>query len=70
MPAELRLDFADGAPAAAGFLLVGPWLCLVASPYAFGLSSYYAVTVFNHDFAKYLSQWAPTTFSPISLSKL
>jgi hypothetical protein len=47
-------------------LLVGPWICLFASPYAAHLLAYYATTAFNPSFARYLSFWAPTTFSPIS----
>ena len=43
-----------------------PWLCLLASPYHVHLVSYYHRTAFNSSFATYLSQWAPTTFSPIS----
>jgi hypothetical protein len=51
-------------------LLVGPWACLLASPYQFHVVSYYGRTAFNPSFAAYLSQWAPTTFSPISASLL
>jgi hypothetical protein len=51
-------------------LLVGPWICMFASPYAFHLFSYYGRTAFNPTFSTYLSFWAPTTFSPISLPLL
>jgi hypothetical protein len=51
-------------------LLVTPWLCLVASPYTFHLVGYYAKTAFNPSFSTYLSYWAPTTFSPISVPLL
>jgi len=47
-------------------LLVGPWLCLLASPYHVHVIPYYGRTAFNPSFVTYLSQWAPTTFSPIS----
>jgi hypothetical protein len=50
----------------AWLLLVAPWLCLLVSPYHVHLVSYYHRTAFNSSFATYLSQWAPTTFSPIS----
>jgi hypothetical protein len=50
----------------AAALVVGPWVCLFASPYAVHLLTYYSTTVFNPSFSKYLSFWAPTTFSPIS----
>lgn len=47
-------------------LLIAPWVCLLASPYHVHLVSYYGKTAFNSSFSVYLSQWAPTTFSPIS----
>ena len=47
-------------------LLLAPWLCLLVSPYHVHLVSYYHRTAFNSSFATYLSQWAPTTFSPIA----
>ena len=47
-------------------LLIAPWLCLLVSPYHVHLVSYYHRTAFNSSFATYLSQWAPTTFSPIA----
>ncbi len=47
-------------------LLLAPWGCLFVSPYHVHLVSYYHRTALNPSFAKYLSQWAPTTFSPIS----
>ena len=49
-----------------GLLLLAPWPCLLASPYHVHLVSYYGQTAFNSSFSTYLSQWAPTTFSPIS----
>jgi hypothetical protein len=51
---------------AAWLLLLMPWACLFVSPYHLHLASYYHRTAFNSSFAAYLSQWAPTTFSPIS----
>jgi hypothetical protein len=50
----------------AAALVLLPWLCVFASPYTFQLMSYYDKTAFNPSFSKYLSYWAPTTFSPIS----
>jgi hypothetical protein len=47
-------------------LLLAPWACLFVSPYHVHLFAYYHRTAFNSSFATYLSQWAPTTFSPIS----
>jgi hypothetical protein len=50
----------------AWLLLLAPWLCLLVSPYHVHLVSYYHRTAFNSSFSTYLSQWAPTTFSPIA----
>ena len=47
-------------------MLLGPWLCLLASPYQVHVIPYYGRTAFNSSFGTYLSQWAPTTFSAIS----
>lgn len=47
-------------------LLLAPWACLFVSPYHVRLVSYYGTTAFNTSFSTYLSQWAPTTFSPIA----
>jgi hypothetical protein len=54
----------------AWLLLLAPWLCLLVSPYHLHLLSYYHRTAFNSSFATYLSQWAPTRFSPISATLL
>ena len=51
-------------------LLGAPWLCLLASPYTFHLVAYYAKTAFNPSFSTYLSYWAPTSFSPVSVPLL
>ena len=40
-----------------------PWPCLFASPYGFDLMTYYRATIGNHEFGKYLSEWAPPTFT-------
>jgi hypothetical protein len=47
-------------------LVVAPFPCILASPYHVHLLAYYQRTAFNPSFSKYLSQWAPTSFSPIS----
>jgi len=46
--------------------LLAPFPCVLISPYNVHLVSYYATTAFNPSFARYLAQWAPTRFSPIS----
>jgi hypothetical protein len=45
-------------------LLLGPWPCLLVSPYALHLPSYYEKVLFGGDFSHYVTEWAPTTFTP------
>jgi hypothetical protein len=40
-----------------------PWPCLFASPYGLDLVTYYKGTIGNPEFGKYLSEWAPPTFT-------
>jgi hypothetical protein len=40
-----------------------PWPCLYASPYGIDLTAYYKATLGNNEFGKYLSEWAPPTFT-------
>jgi hypothetical protein len=48
------------APRAA-ILLFAPWLCVLASPYAFALPGYYRRTVANPSFGHIVSEWSPST---------
>ena len=43
-------------------LLVAPWLCALASPYATSLPHYYR-TIFTSGFGSYVTEWAPTTLT-------
>jgi hypothetical protein len=43
-------------------LLVAPWLCMLASPYATSLPDYYR-TIFSSGFGNYVTEWAPTTLT-------
>jgi len=43
-------------------LLVAPWLCVLASPYATSLPHYYR-TIFSSGFGSYVTEWAPTTLT-------
>ena len=43
-------------------LLVTPWLCMLASPYAISLPHYYR-TIFSSSFGTYVTEWAPTTLT-------
>ena len=44
-------------------LLLGPWACLFASPYALHLPSYYRKVLLGCDFGRFVSEWAPTTLT-------
>jgi hypothetical protein len=43
-------------------LLVTPWLCVLASPYATSLPHYYRL-IFSSGFGSYVTEWAPTTLT-------
>jgi hypothetical protein len=43
-------------------LLVAPWLCMLASPYATQLPHYYR-TILSSSFGSYVTEWAPTTLT-------
>jgi hypothetical protein len=47
----------------AAVLLVGPWPCLLVSPYALHLPAYYEKILVGSDFGRYVSEWAPTTLT-------
>ena len=47
-------------------LLVAPWLCVLASPYAAHLPHYYR-TIFSSGFGSYVTEWAPTTLTLVNL---
>jgi hypothetical protein len=44
-------------------LLIVPWLCLLASPYAASLPGYYREVLFSGGFGSYVTEWAPTTLT-------
>jgi hypothetical protein len=50
-------------PARPLLLMLLPWPCLFASPYGLDLTTYYRATIGNNEFGKYLSEWAPPTFT-------
>ncbi len=59
--ASLRRSKNPSAWAArAGVLLLVPWLCVLASPYAFQLPGYYREFTANSTFASFVPEWAPT----------
>jgi hypothetical protein len=45
-------------------LLIAPWACLFASPYAVHLPSYYDKILIGGHFKKFVTEWAPTTLTP------
>ena len=47
-------------------LLLAPWLCVLASPYATSLPRYYR-TIFSSGFGSYVTEWAPTTLTLLHL---
>jgi hypothetical protein len=44
-------------------LLLLPWACVFASPYALHLPSYYEKILVGGDFKQFVTEWAPTTLS-------
>src|SRR5439155_9284451 len=51
----------DSSAARAGLLVLGPWVCVLASPYAWALPGYYYRTLGNSSFSHLVSEWAPST---------
>jgi hypothetical protein len=45
-------------------LLLAPWACVFASPYALHLPAYYEKILVGGDFKQLVSEWAPTTLEP------
>jgi hypothetical protein len=45
-------------------LILGPWPCLLISPYALHLPGYYKQILVGGDFSHFVTEWAPTTLSP------
>jgi hypothetical protein len=44
-------------------LLLAPWACVFASPYALHLPAYYEKILVGGNFKQFVSEWAPTTLS-------
>ena len=44
-------------------LLLAPWACVFASPYALHLPGYYEKILVGGDFKQFVTEWAPTTLS-------
>jgi hypothetical protein len=47
-------------------LLVAPWGCVLASPYATSLPSYYQTILFGAHFGRYVTEWSPTAWSIVT----
>jgi hypothetical protein len=47
-------------------LLITPWLCLFASPYAVHLPAYYQKVLLGSDFKNLVTEWAPTTLKLVT----
>jgi hypothetical protein len=55
----------DRRPSTRGLvLLLAPWACLFASPFALHLPSYYDKILIGGQFKKFVTEWAPTTLTP------
>jgi hypothetical protein len=52
----------DWAPRSA-VLVVAPFACIFASPYATSLPSYYETMLFNSGFREFVTEWSPTAAS-------
>jgi hypothetical protein len=57
---RMRSPVGNWAPRAA-LLLLGPWACVLVSPYAGSLPGYYHRTLGNSSFSHLVSEWAPST---------
>ena len=44
-------------------LLLAPWLCVFASPYALHLPAYYEKVLVGGNFKQFVTEWAPTTLT-------
>jgi hypothetical protein len=44
-------------------LVLAPWLCIFASPYALHLPAYYQKVLLGSDFKHLVTEWAPTTLT-------
>jgi hypothetical protein len=44
-------------------LLLAPWACVFASPYALHLPAYYEKILVGGDFKQFVTEWAPTTLT-------
>jgi len=47
-------------------LLLAPWACVLASPYAIHLPAYYEKVMIGGDFKQLVTEWAPTTLSLVT----
>jgi hypothetical protein len=47
-------------------LVIAPWLCTLASPYAVHLPEYYRAIAFNPAFARYVTEWQATRLSALT----
>jgi len=55
----------QGRPSGRGVaLLLAPWACVFASPYAPHLPTYYEKILVGGDFKQFVTEWAPTTLTP------
>lgn len=48
-------------------LLVAPWACVFASPYAIHLPAYYKQILITGDFSRFVTEWQPTTLKALTV---
>ena len=60
----LVADRRVGGHAAA--LVLAPWVCVLVSPYALELPRYYDTVTLKGGFSSFVTEWAPTTLSPVT----
>ena len=59
-----RRWFEQRRPSGRGLaLLLAPWACVFASPYALHLPAYYEKILVGGDFKQFVTEWAPTTLT-------
>ena len=65
--AMVRAAAADGRGLA---LLLAPWACVFASPYALHLPAYYEKILVGGNFKQFVTEWAPTTLAIVDRGRL
>ena len=62
----LLLTLRRQRPAIAAALLLAPWACALASPYATGLPGYYKLMLTTSPLKQFVVEWQPTHLTPVT----